>query len=65
MLKAERYEEGKNVKVFYDLKDPNESILEHGLKKFTFIIMFILAISLFFLRWIGISGMIRAILADI
>jgi len=62
MMKVEQYEEGENVKVFYDPNNPNESILEHGLRSFTFILMFIVAIGLFLFGWLAISGMIRSLI---
>ncbi len=63
MMKVEKYEEDKNIKVFYDPNNPNKSFLEHGLRSFTFILMFIVAIGLFFFGWLGISGMLRSIIA--
>ena len=62
MMKLEQYEEGKKIKVFYDPRNPNESILEHGLKLFTFILMFIIAIGLFFFGWLAIPAMFSIIL---
>lgn len=64
MMKVERFEEGKKIKVFFNPKNPNVSVLEHGLRGFTFILMFIVAIGLFFFGWLGISGMINIILAS-
>ena len=51
MMKVEKYEENKNVRVFYDPKNPNESILEHGFDWFLFIMMFIFALSFIFIGW--------------
>jgi len=47
MMKAEKFEEGKKVNVFYDPINPNESILELGLRHFTFFLMLIVGIGLF------------------
>ncbi|MFX1299270.1 MAG: DUF3592 domain-containing protein, partial [Promethearchaeota archaeon] len=58
MMKLERYEEGKKIKVFYNPRNPNESILEHGLRPFTFILMFLVAIGLFFFGWLAIPAIL-------
>ncbi len=62
MLKMEQYEEGKKVKVFYDPKKPNHSILERGILPFTFSMMVIVSISLFFMGWLAVPAMITTIL---
>ena len=47
MMKTEKYEEGNKTSVYYDPRNPNESILEHGISYFSFFIMLITGISLF------------------
>ncbi len=61
MMKMERYEEGKKVNVYYNPLKPYESILKHGLRIFTFIIMIITAVGLFILGFFAIPAMINAI----
>ena len=53
---------GKKVKVYYDPKKPNNAILERGILPFVFSMMFITAISLFFMGWLAIPSMINVIL---
>ena len=62
MMKVEKYEEGKNIDVFYDPLNPNESILEHGLRHFTFFLMLIVGIGLFLFGLLVIQLMIYDII---
>lgn len=62
MMKAEKYEEGKKINVFYNPHYPNESILEHGLSFFTFFLMFIVGIGLFLFGFLGIQLLLSSIL---
>ncbi|MFX1574264.1 MAG: DUF3592 domain-containing protein [Promethearchaeota archaeon] len=62
MMKAEQYEEGNKVKVFFDPRNPNQSILEKGLRYFTFFLMFIVGFGLLFFAIFGIQPMIYTIL---
>jgi hypothetical protein len=63
MLKMAKYEEGKKVKVYYDPKKPNHAILERGILPFTIFMMFLVAISLFIMGWLGIPAMIYEIIS--
>ena len=58
MMRAEKYEEGKKINVFYNPHNPNESILEHSLRYFTFWLMLMLGIGLFLFSLLGIQFMI-------
>ena len=58
MLKAEKYEEGNKINVFYNPQNHNESILEHGLRHFTFWLMMIVGIGLFLFGLLVIQFMI-------
>ena len=62
MLKAERYEEGNKTNVFYNPRNPNESIIEHGLRYFTFFMMFLVGIGLFLFGLLAIQLMIYDII---
>ncbi|MFX0166824.1 MAG: DUF3592 domain-containing protein [Promethearchaeota archaeon] len=62
MMKVEKYEEGNKINVFYDPHNPNESILERGLSYFTFFLMLIVGIGLFFFGFFVIQLMIYNIL---
>ena len=62
MMKVEKYEEGKKIKVFYDSLNPNESILELGLRHFTFFLMLIVGIGLFLFGLLVIQLMIHDII---
>jgi len=58
MMKAEKYEEGKKINVFYNPHNHTESILEYGLRHFTFWLMLILGIGLFLFGLLAIQFMI-------
>ncbi|MFX1601309.1 MAG: DUF3592 domain-containing protein [Promethearchaeota archaeon] len=62
MMKVEQYEEGKKINVFYNPRNPNESILEHGLRLFTFFLMFVVGIGLFLFGLLVVQLMIYNIL---
>jgi len=62
MMKVEKYEEGNKINVFYDPRNPNESILERGLRYFTFFLMLIVGIGLFLFGFFVIQLMIYNIL---
>jgi hypothetical protein len=62
MMKVQQYEEGNKVKVFYDPHNPNESILEKGLRYFTFFLMFIVGIGLFLFGFFAVQLMIYDLL---
>ena len=64
MMKVEKYEEGKKIDVFYDTLNPNESILEHGLRHFTFWLMLIVGIGLFLFGLLVIQLMIHDIILN-
>lgn len=62
MMKVEKYQEGKKVNVFYDPRNPNESILERGLSYFSFFLMLIVGIGLFFFGLFVVQFMIYDLL---
>ncbi|MFX0040918.1 MAG: DUF3592 domain-containing protein [Candidatus Heimdallarchaeota archaeon] len=62
MMKTEKYEEGNIINVFYNPHNPNESILEHGLKFLSFFLMLIVGIGLFFFGLFVVQFMIYDLL---
>ena len=58
MMKVEQYEEGNKIDVFYDPLNPNNSILEHGLRHFTFWLTLMVGIGLFLFGLLAIQFMI-------
>ncbi|MFX1470845.1 MAG: DUF3592 domain-containing protein, partial [Promethearchaeota archaeon] len=62
MMKVEKYQEGNKINVFYDPRNPNESILERGLDYFSFFLMFIVGIGLFLFGLFAVQFMIYDIL---
>jgi len=62
MMKAERYEEGNKINVFYNPHNPNESIIEQGLRYFTFFMMLLAGIGIFLFGLVGIQMMIYSII---
>ena len=62
MMKADRYEEGNKINVFYNPHNPNESIIEHGLRYFTFFMMLLAGIGIFLFGLVGIQMMIYSII---
>ncbi|MFW9896978.1 MAG: DUF3592 domain-containing protein [Candidatus Thorarchaeota archaeon] len=62
MMKFEQFEEGKKINVFYDPRNPNESILKHGLRYFTFFLMLIVGIGLFLFSFFVVQLMIYDLL---
>ncbi|MFX1569069.1 MAG: DUF3592 domain-containing protein [Promethearchaeota archaeon] len=62
MMKVEKYQEGNKINVFYDPRNPNESILERGLSLFSFFLMLIVGIGLFLFGFFVIQLMIYNLL---
>ncbi|MFX1464129.1 MAG: DUF3592 domain-containing protein [Promethearchaeota archaeon] len=62
MMKVEKYQEGNKINVFYDPRNPNESILERGVSHFSFFLMLIVGIGLFLFGLFAIQIMIYNIL---
>ncbi|MFX0156274.1 MAG: DUF3592 domain-containing protein [Candidatus Hodarchaeota archaeon] len=62
MMKVEKYEEGNKINVYYDPRNPNESILERGISYFSFFLMLIVGIGLFLFGFFAIQLMIYNLL---
>ncbi len=58
MMKVEKYQEGNKINVFYDPRNPNESILERGISYFSFFLMLVVGIGLFLFGFFAIQIMI-------